>query len=79
MAAFEVDDRFMPEEVRQSIASQIGHLVGYQEICCHVIYDVKLDMSWKACFVAEGSHAEMESSIGSIQVLYLMIASGWHS
>ena len=29
-------------------------LVGFQRIRCHLIFDIKMDFTWKACFVAGG-------------------------
>ncbi len=40
-----------PAEVR---ANEIDQLRGYQEIQCHIVFDVKIDFSRKACFVAGG-------------------------
>jgi hypothetical protein len=40
-----------PAQVR---ANEIDQLRGYQEIQCHIVFDVKIDFSRKACFVAGG-------------------------
>ena len=42
----------MPKEVQ---ANKVGALRGYQEIKCHIIFDVKMDFTRQACFVA-GEH-----------------------
>ena len=47
-----------PEEVRKG---QV--LIGYQEIKCHMIFDVKMDMTRKARFVAGGHMTKPPSSI----------------
>ena len=31
---------------------------GYQKITCHVIFDVKMDFTWKSRFVSNGSKTE---------------------
>jgi len=43
-----------PEAARAAAAN--GSLIGYQEIRCHMVFDIKLDgdLTRKACFVAGG-------------------------
>jgi hypothetical protein len=41
----------MPEEVR---ANKVNQLHGFQEIKCHIVFDVKIDFTRKARFVAGG-------------------------
>ena len=43
------------EEVREN---KVDALRGFQEITCHVIFDVKMDFTRKACFVANGSRPQ---------------------
>ena len=40
-----------PEEVR---ANKVDQLCGFQEIKCHIVFDVKMDFTRKARFVAGG-------------------------
>ena len=40
-----------PEEVR---ANKVPELTGFQEINCHIIFDVKMDFTRKARYVAGG-------------------------
>ena len=49
-----------PEEVR---AGKVPSLTGYQEIECHLIFDVKMDFTRKARFVAGGHMTETPVSI----------------
>lgn len=58
MVAFEFDDALTPEQVRQDKSLY----VGYQEISCHIIFDVKMDLSRKAHFVAGGHVTESPTS-----------------
>ena len=41
-----------PEEVQKG---KLNDVHGYQDITCHVIFDVKMDFTWKSRFVANGS------------------------
>jgi hypothetical protein len=54
-----VDD-YTPEQVRTGKAPT---LIGYQEIKCHVIFDVKMDFTRKARFVAGGHMTETPESM----------------
>ena len=38
-------------------------LIGFQEIQCHVIFDVKMDFTQKASFVAGGNATDTPESI----------------
>jgi len=57
-------------------------LVGYQEISCHMIFDVKMDLTRKARFVAGGHTTEVPESITyssvvtreSIRIAFLVAA-----
>jgi hypothetical protein len=44
-------DNATPKSVR---ANKVDKLHGFQEIKCHIIFDVKIDLTWKARFVASG-------------------------
>ena len=49
-----------PADVRKG---KVDVLKGYQEITCHIIIDVKMDFTWKARFVANGSRTHTPSSV----------------
>lgn len=49
-----------PEQAR---SNKCPDLVGYQEIKCHMIFDVKMDLTRKARFVAGGHMTETPSSL----------------
>jgi len=54
MIAFSFRDDMTPEDVRAD--PQL--LVGYQEISCHTVFDVKMDFTRKARFCANGSKTD---------------------
>ena len=49
-----------PEEIRSSEASGF---VGFQEITCHLIFDVKMEFSRKCRMVANGATTETPASL----------------
>ena len=49
-----------PEQAR---AGKVADMIGFQEIKCHVIFDVKMDFTRKARFVAGGHLTEAPGSI----------------
>jgi hypothetical protein len=49
--AWEARDDLTPEEVR---AGKERDMIGFQEIGCHIIFDIKMDFTRKARFVAGG-------------------------
>ena len=53
-------DGVTPDQVRAGKAKEV---IGYQEIKCHVIIDVKMDFSWKAGFVTGGHPTDTPGSI----------------
>jgi hypothetical protein len=59
--AFEFIEQWSPEQVRNGTAR--GDFVGFQEIECHMIFDVKMDLTRKARFVAGGHTTETPASI----------------
>ena len=59
MVAFEFDKGLTPEQVRQDKTPY----VAFQEITCHMIFDVKMDLTRKARFVAGGHWTEPPASI----------------
>ena len=58
--AYKAHEEHTPKEVQKRLAPE---LTGYQEIGCHLIFDVKMDFTRKACFVADGSRMETPLSI----------------
>jgi hypothetical protein len=50
----------MTEEVRLGKAKD---LISYQEIGCHMVFDIKMDFSQKAIFVAGGHTTEAPTSM----------------
>lgn len=57
--AYEAVEGITPEQARRSE----GELIGYQEIKCHLIFDVKMDFTRKARFVAGGHTTETPASL----------------
>ena len=47
--AWKADEKFTPEQVR---SRKTNEYIGFQEIGCHLIFDVKMDFTRKARFVA---------------------------
>ena len=64
--AWKVHDGHTPEEVRKGTAKD---LIGFQEIGCHVVFDVKMMFERKARFVA-GSHMTEAPTPLHTQVLF---------
>lgn len=58
--AWEVRDDINPDDVH---TGKDKRLVGYQEIKCHIIFNVKMDLSRKARFVAGGHTTKAPVSI----------------
>ena len=66
-----------PDEVRHGKCKE---LIGYQEIKCHLVFDVKMDLTRKARFCANGNEAEAPASItyssvvsrDSIRIVFLI-------
>jgi hypothetical protein len=54
------DGDVKPEDVRQG---KVDDMIGFQEIGCHVVFDVKMDFTRKARYVAGGHTTEAPSSI----------------
>ena len=53
-------DGVTPEDVR---ANKVDQLRGFQEIKCHIIFDIKMDFTRKARFVAGGHMTEAPNSL----------------
>ena len=68
-----------PAQVR---ANEIDQLRGYQEIRCHIVFDVKIDFWRKACFVAGGHMTDTPNTLtyssvvsrDSVKVAFLVAA-----
>jgi hypothetical protein len=58
--AYEANEKYSPEDVRTGKAPELSQ---YQEITCHLIFDVKMDFTRKARFVANGAQTETPSSL----------------
>ena len=58
--AWKPKDGVTPEQAR---AGKVQDMIGFQEIKCHVIFDVKMDFTRKARFVAGGHLTEAPGSI----------------
>ena len=61
MVAFDYDESVTPQQIRDGSAKD--KYVGFQEIKCHMIFDVKMDLTRKARFVAGGHMTEPPASI----------------
>ena len=53
--AYRVHDEHTPEKIRSGKAPK---MTGYQKITCHSVFDVKMDFTRKAHFVANRSKTE---------------------
>jgi hypothetical protein len=78
--AFEFCEDWTPEQIRQGLARK--NFVGYQEISCHMVFDVKMDLTRKARFVAGGHMTETPASLtyssvvsrDSVRIAFLIAA-----
>ncbi len=69
-----------PEQIRDGLAKD--NYVGFQEIKCHIILDVKMDLTRKARFLAGGHLTEPPASItyssvvsrDSVRIAFLLAA-----
>jgi hypothetical protein len=58
--AYKVNKGHTPKEIR---AGKEPKMKGYQEITCHLLFDVKMDFMRKACFMANESKMQAPLSI----------------
>jgi hypothetical protein len=58
--AYKARDDITPNDVRKG---RVPDLRGYQEIKCHIVFDVKMDFTRKARFVAGGHMTQPASSV----------------
>jgi hypothetical protein len=78
--AFEFCEDWTPDQVRQGLARR--DFVGFQEIECHMVFDVKMDLTRKARFVAGGHMTETPASLtyssvvsrDSVRIAFLIAA-----
>ena len=64
---YEEVDGFTPEEVRQD---EVYDIKGFQDITCHIVFDVNMDFTRKARYVANG--ATTDTPVG---LFYLSVVS----
>jgi hypothetical protein len=64
--AFKTNDTYTPEQVR---AGKAPEMIGFQEIRGHIIFDVKMDFTRKARFVAGGHTSDAPASITYLSVV----------
>ena len=57
--AWNAHEEHTPEEVR---TGKVSRFIGFQEISCHIIFDVKMDFTRKARFVAGGHMTDTPAS-----------------
>ena len=58
--AWKADEKFTPEQIR---SQRTNEYIGFQDIGCHLIFDVKMEFTRKARFVAGGHTTEAPSAI----------------
>jgi hypothetical protein len=58
--AYEVNEEWTPEQIR---SGEAPGFIGFQEIRCHLIMDIKMDFSRKARFVAGGHMTEAPAAL----------------
>jgi hypothetical protein len=58
--AYQVKEGVTPDDVR---SGRVSDMIGFQEITCHLIFDVKMDFTRKARFVAGGHTTEPPASV----------------
>ena len=74
--AWTATDGVSPEQAR---TRKEPSMIGYQEIRCHAMFDVKIDFTRKARFVAGGHMTETPSSITySSAILRETAVCNWH-
>ena len=63
---WKVHEGHTPEQVRQG---KVPDLVGYQEISCHMVFDIKMDFTHKARFVTGGHTTEAPALVTYLSVM----------
>ena len=56
--AWKADENFTPEQIR---SQKTNEYIGFQEIGCYLIFDVKMNFTKKSRFVAGGHTTEAPS------------------
>ena len=64
--AWKVHEGHTPEQVRKG---KVPDLIGYQEISCHMVFNIKIDFSCKARFVAGGHMTKAPASVMYLSVI----------
>ena len=65
--AWKAEEKFTPEQIR---SQKTKEYISFQEIGCHLIFDVKIDFTRKARFVAGGHTIE-----APLEITYLSVVS----
>jgi hypothetical protein len=58
--AWKTHEGLTPQQAQEG---KVPDLIGFQEIGCHIVFDVKMDFTWKAQFVAGGHTTTAPSSM----------------
>ena len=58
--AWKTKDEYTPQEVQDG---KVPELTGFQEIGCHIVFDIKMNFMRKAHFVAGRHTTEAPSSL----------------
>jgi hypothetical protein len=53
-------DGHTPQQLREG---KVAKFVGFQEIGCHIVFDIKMNFTRKVCFIAGGHTTEAPSSL----------------
>ena len=59
--ALEIDDKIDPQAIR--LGAACSEYVGYKEIRCHWVFDIKMDLTRRAHFVARGHTTDTPMSM----------------
>ena len=65
--AWKADEKFTPEQIR---SQKTNKYISFQESGCHLLFDVKMDFTRKARFVAGGHTTE-----APLEITYLVVVS----
>jgi hypothetical protein len=58
--AWKTHDGLMPQQAREG---KVPDLIGFQEIGCHIVFNIKMDFTRKAHFVTSGHTTTAPSSM----------------
>ena len=59
-------DGHTPQQVREG---KVAEFIGFQEIGCHIVFDIKMDFTRKAHFVASSHTTSAPSSLTCLSVM----------